>query len=159
MAEDNSAIVAEAEAAGETLAKVKTEIGKAVFGQERVIELAMAAVLAGGHALLIGAPGLAKTRLVEAIGTSLGLDNARIQFTKPHRVEQICRADDIGHQRVGGGVETGRHIRLRGKMKYAFGPHVIKDPDQRAQIGKITKMHGHPVFNLLNIIQRTTPSI
>ncbi len=45
------------------------------------MELALAAVLAGGHALLIGAPGLAKTRLVEAMGTALGLQNQRIQFT------------------------------------------------------------------------------
>ena len=81
MTGDNQAIVAQAEAAGETLARVRTEIGKAVFGQERVVELALSAILAGGHALLIGAPGLAKTRLVEAIGAALGLDNARIQFT------------------------------------------------------------------------------
>ncbi len=74
-------IVAEAEAATETLAAVKAEIGKVVFGQERVVELALAAILAGGHALLIGAPGLAKTRLVEALGTALGLTNHRIQFT------------------------------------------------------------------------------
>ncbi|MFH1517269.1 MAG: AAA family ATPase, partial [Pseudomonadota bacterium] len=78
---DTNDIVAEAEAATETLRQVKAEIGKAVFGQERVIELALAAVLAGGHALLIGAPGLAKTRLVEAMGTALGLSNQRIQFT------------------------------------------------------------------------------
>ena len=77
----SDAIVAEAEAAAETLAQVKAEIAKAVFGQERVVELSLAAVLAGGHALLIGAPGLAKTRLVEAMGTALGLTNQRIQFT------------------------------------------------------------------------------
>ncbi|MGA1344092.1 MAG: AAA family ATPase, partial [Hyphomonas sp.] len=73
--------VAQARAAMEALAHVKAEIGRAIFGQERVIELALAAVLAGGHALLIGAPGLAKTRLVEAMGTALGLANQRIQFT------------------------------------------------------------------------------
>lgn len=78
---NTDAIVAEAEAAAETLAQVKAEIGKVVFGQERVVELALAAILAGGHALLIGAPGLAKTRLVEALGTALGLTNQRIQFT------------------------------------------------------------------------------
>jgi MoxR-like ATPase len=74
-------VVADADAATEALAQVKAEIGRAIFGQERVIELALAAVLAGGHALLIGAPGLAKTRLVEAMGTALGLANQRIQFT------------------------------------------------------------------------------
>mgnify|MGYP000132628750 FL=1 len=107
MAEDNSAIVAEAEAAGETLEKVKTEIGKAVFGQERVIELAMAAVLAGGHALLIGAPGLAKTRLVEAIGTSLGLDNARIQFTP-----DLMPGDILGSEVLDEGADGSRAFRF-----------------------------------------------
>ncbi len=81
MSKENKAIVAEAEAAVETLKKVKAEIAKSVFGQDTVIELALAAVLAGGHALLIGAPGLAKTRLVDAMGTALGLQNNRIQFT------------------------------------------------------------------------------
>ena len=81
MPDDNQALVTEAEHATEALANVKAEIGKAIFGQERVIELALTAVLAGGHALLVGAPGLAKTRLVEAMAMSLGLVGARIQFT------------------------------------------------------------------------------
>ncbi|MEO0983869.1 MAG: MoxR family ATPase [Pseudomonadota bacterium] len=81
MSETDKRVVAEAEKAGEALEAVKSEIGKAVFGQERVIELALSAVLAGGHALLIGAPGLAKTRLVEAMAAALGLDSNRIQFT------------------------------------------------------------------------------
>ena len=74
-------IVGDADRALETLAKVKTEIGKVVFGQERVVELVLAAILAGGHALLIGAPGLAKTKLVETTAKALGLDWGRIQFT------------------------------------------------------------------------------
>jgi len=81
MTDQSPDIVAEAEAAVDALAQVKTEIGKAVFGQERVVELSLCAVLAGGHALLIGAPGLAKTRLVTAMSTALGLQGARIQFT------------------------------------------------------------------------------
>jgi MoxR-like ATPase len=74
-------IAAEADAAVETLAKVRAEIGKVVFGQERVVELTLAAILAGGHALLIGAPGLAKTKLVETTARALGLDWGRVQFT------------------------------------------------------------------------------
>ncbi len=81
MHEPTAEIVQESEAAVEALSRVRSQIDKAVFGQERVIELALAAVLAGGHALLIGAPGLAKTRLVEAMSTALGLHGARIQFT------------------------------------------------------------------------------
>ena len=74
-------VVAEAEAAAEALAQVKAEIGRAIFGQERVIELSLAAVLAGGHALLIGAPGLAKTRAIKVLGEGIEGDFHRIQFT------------------------------------------------------------------------------
>jgi len=74
-------IVREADAAVQLLAQVRAEIGKVVFGQERVVELVIATILAGGHALLIGAPGLAKTKLVETTARALGLDWGRVQFT------------------------------------------------------------------------------
>ncbi|MEM1086712.1 MAG: MoxR family ATPase [Pseudomonadota bacterium] len=107
MADDNQAIVTQAEAAGETLAKVREEIGKAVFGQDRVVELALAAILAGGHALLIGAPGLAKTRLVTAIGTALGLDNSRIQFTP-----DLMPGDILGSEVLDEGADGSRAFRF-----------------------------------------------
>ena len=50
------------------LAHAKAAVGRRIFGQDRVIELALTALLAGGHALLIGVPGVAKTRLVGTIG-------------------------------------------------------------------------------------------
>jgi len=74
-------IVADADAAVRSLAEVRAEIGKLVFGQDRVVELTLASILAGGHCLLIGAPGLAKTRLVETTARALGLDWGRVQFT------------------------------------------------------------------------------
>ena len=74
-------IVAQADKAIALLADVRSEIAKAVFGQERVIDLVLSAVLAGGHALLVGAPGLAKTKLVETTARTLGLDWGRVQFT------------------------------------------------------------------------------
>ena len=95
------AIVAHAEAAAETLQQVKAEIAKAVFGQERVVELSLAAVLAGGHALLIGAPGLAKTRLVEAMGTALGLSNQRIQFTPDLMPSDILGSEVLDESATG----------------------------------------------------------
>src|SRR3546814_1169195 len=52
-----------------------------LFGQQEVVDQTLVTVLAGGHALLIGVPGLAKTRLVENLGIILGLDNKRIQCT------------------------------------------------------------------------------
>jgi len=106
------AIVADAEAAAETLQQVKAEIAKAVFGQERVVELALAAVLAGGHALLIGAPGLAKTRLVEAMGTALGLQNQRIQFTP-----DLMPSDILGSEVLDESTSGQRSFRfLRGPI-------------------------------------------
>jgi MoxR-like ATPase len=73
--------VAHAEKAAEILAKVREGIGRVIFGQKDVIDQTLITLLAGGHGLLIGVPGLAKTKLVEALGTVLGLDWKRIQFT------------------------------------------------------------------------------
>ncbi|WP_375655725.1 AAA family ATPase, partial [Bartonella sp. AA83SXKL] len=60
---------------------LQQEVDKVIFGQNHVIEYALTSILAGGHALLVGVPGLAKTRLVETLGIVLGLDEKRIQFT------------------------------------------------------------------------------
>lgn len=76
-----TAIVAQAEMALSATAKAREAIGSVIFGQERVVELALVTILAGGHGLLVGVPGLAKTRLVEAMGTVLGLNSQRVQFT------------------------------------------------------------------------------
>ena len=59
----------------------KAAIGAVIFGQERVVERALITILSGGHGLLVGVPGLAKTKLVETMGIVLGLDARRIQFT------------------------------------------------------------------------------
>src|SRR5436309_4649075 len=59
----------------------KAAIGAVIFGQERVVERALITILSGGHGLLIGVPGLAKTKLVETMGIALGLDARRVQFT------------------------------------------------------------------------------
>src|SRR2546421_3526619 len=77
----DDAIVRQAEATGAQVAAAKTAIGGVIFGQERVLEQALITVLSGGHALLIGLPGLAKTKLVETMGVVLGLEARRIQFT------------------------------------------------------------------------------
>jgi len=62
-------------------AKVSAEIAGAVIGQDAVVERLLVALLANGHVLLEGMPGLAKTLLVKSLGTVLGLDCERIQFT------------------------------------------------------------------------------
>jgi MoxR-like ATPase len=74
-------IVRAAETTAAHVRSAQAAISAVIFGQERVIERALITVLSGGHALLVGVPGLAKTRLVETMGTVLGLDARRIQFT------------------------------------------------------------------------------
>jgi MoxR-like ATPase len=74
-------IVPRIEAAGERLKRVHKAAASVIFGQDLVIERTLVTLLAGGHALLIGVPGLAKTLLVETLGKVLGLEAKRIQFT------------------------------------------------------------------------------
>jgi MoxR-like ATPase len=74
-------IVAHAEEVGALFARVREGIGRVIFGQRQVIDQTLVTLLAGGHGLLIGVPGLAKTRLVETLGIVLGLNWKRIQFT------------------------------------------------------------------------------
>ncbi|MGE7417430.1 AAA family ATPase [Methylobacterium tarhaniae] len=74
-------IVAAAEACLASVGRAREAIHGVIFGQENVVDLALVTVLAGGHGLLVGLPGLAKTKLVETLGTVLGLDARRVQFT------------------------------------------------------------------------------
>ncbi|AJD42003.1 MoxR-like ATPase protein [Rhizobium gallicum] len=74
-------IIAAAEKALADIALVREEVSKVIFGQESVVENTLLAVLSGGHALLVGVPGLAKTKLVTTLGEVLGLGANRIQFT------------------------------------------------------------------------------
>jgi MoxR-like ATPase len=78
---DEKAIIAAAEKALSDIAAIRAEVSKVIFGQEQVVENTLIAVLSGGHALLVGVPGLAKTKLVTTLGTVLGLHANRIQFT------------------------------------------------------------------------------
>jgi len=74
-------IVRAAETTAAHVHAAKAAIGTVIFGQDKVIEQSLVTILSGGHALLLGVPGLAKTKLVDTMGTVLGLDARRIQFT------------------------------------------------------------------------------
>ena len=77
----DAAIIRGAEAIGGHVAAARAAVGEVIFGQDKVVDHALLTVLCGGHALLVGVPGLAKTKLVETMGTVLGLDARRVQFT------------------------------------------------------------------------------
>ena len=74
-------LAAEVDVVGDKLRRVREQVGHYIFGQDDVIEQTLVTLLAGGHMLLIGVPGLAKTRLVETLGSVLGVDARRIQCT------------------------------------------------------------------------------
>lgn len=74
-------VVKSAEECADALKKAREQVGAVIFGQEAVVENTLITVLCGGHGLLVGVPGLAKTKLVETLGTVLGLDARRVQFT------------------------------------------------------------------------------
>ncbi|MDZ7823805.1 MAG: MoxR family ATPase [Ahrensia sp.] len=90
---DPKKIIAEAEAALADIAATKAEIAKVIFGQEHVVESTITAIMSGGHALLVGVPGLAKTKLVETLGVVLGLTAGRVQFTP-----DLMPADILGSE-------------------------------------------------------------
>ena len=96
-------IVERVEAAGQRIKRVHDAAASVIFGQDKVIEHTLITLLAGGHGLLIGVPGLAKTLLVETLGRVLGLDAKRIQFTP-----DLMPSDIIGSEVLEDAGGTGR---------------------------------------------------
>ncbi len=122
---DAGAIVAEAEGVVERLKAVRAGIGEVIFGQESVVERTLVAILSGGHGLLVGVPGLAKTRLVEALGTVLGLDARRVQFTP-----DLMPSDILGSEVLDQAADGSRSFRfLRGPI---FAQLLMADEINRA---------------------------
>ena len=94
-------IVRSAEQVSGQVRAAKEAIATVIFGQERVIENTLVTILSGGHALLIGVPGLAKTKLVETLGITLGLDTKRIQFTPDLMPSDILGAEVLDESSSG----------------------------------------------------------
>lgn len=93
VAADAAALVERIEALGARLASAKASIDRRFIGQEKVVDLVLTAMLCGGHALLVGLPGLGKTRLVDTLSTVMGLKGNRIQFTP-----DLMPADILGSE-------------------------------------------------------------
>jgi MoxR-like ATPase len=102
-------IIRNAETAAANVRAAKGAISSVIFGQETVIEEALITILAGGHALLVGVPGLAKTKLVETMGTVLGLDARRVQFTPDLMPSDILGAEVL--EESAGGKRAFRFIK------------------------------------------------
>ena len=101
LTQTDDAIVGRIEAAAERMQRVQKATSAVIFGQEQVIERTLVTILSGGHALLIGVPGLAKTLLVETLGKILGLDAKRIQFTPDLMPSDIIGAEVLEDSTAG----------------------------------------------------------
>ncbi len=104
---DPADLVAEIEALEQKLTEAKASITRRFIGQERVVDLTLTALLCGGHALLIGLPGLGKTRLIETLSTVMGLDGNRIQFTP-----DLMPADILGSEVLDTDTDGRRSFRF-----------------------------------------------
>lgn len=100
-----------AEAALERIASARAAIEAVIFGQTDVVEQALVTLLSGGHGLLVGVPGLAKTKLVETLGIVLGLNARRVQFTP-----DLMPADILGSEVL---EETSERRRV---FRFVQGP-------------------------------------
>jgi MoxR-like ATPase len=124
-APDADRIVADAESAIAAIRAARTAIGKVIYGQETVVDRTLITILAGGHGLLIGVPGLAKTKLVETLGTVLGLSARRIQFTP-----DLMPSDILGSEVMDVAPDGTRGFRfIRGPI---FGQLLMADEINRA---------------------------
>jgi MoxR-like ATPase len=94
-------VVRAAEATAAHARAAKAAIGAVIFGQDKVVEQALVTVLSGGHGLLVGVPGLAKTKLVETMGVVLGLDARRIQFTPDLMPSDILGTEVLEESQTG----------------------------------------------------------
>src|SRR6056297_1377701 len=105
-------LLGQIEALEARLAEAKAQITRRFIGQELVVDLALSALLCGGHALLIGLPGLGKTRLVETLSTVMGLNGKRVQFTP-----DLMPADILGSEVLETGADGSRAFKfIRGPI-------------------------------------------
>ena len=100
-------LVTDIESLGTRLRDAKESINRRFIGQERVVDLTLSALLCGGHALLIGLPGLGKTRLVETLSTVMGLHGNRVQFTP-----DLMPADILGSEVLETGGDGSRAFKF-----------------------------------------------
>ena len=104
---DTDGMLREIDETGERLVRARAMVARRIIGQDDVVEQTLIAILCGGHGLLVGVPGLAKTRLVETLGTVLGLNAHRIQFTP-----DLMPADILGAEVLETGADGSRAFRF-----------------------------------------------
>ncbi|MDJ0684263.1 MAG: MoxR family ATPase [Alphaproteobacteria bacterium] len=105
--EDPSDLASDIQGVVDDLTRAREQIERVIYGQQLVIENALITLLAGGHAVLVGVPGLGKTLLVETLGKVMGLDEKRVQFTP-----DLMPADILGSEVLEEGADGARAFRF-----------------------------------------------
>ena len=142
-AEDQALRLAgEVDALALRLRELRRVIGEVIFGQREVVDQTLIAILAGGHALLVGLPGLAKTRLVETVGAVIGLDTKRVQCTP-----DLMPADIIGSEVLDQDELGRRHFRFVPGPVFSqlFMADEINRASPRTQSALLQAMQEHRV--------------
>jgi len=100
-------MLADIEALGRKAAAARAQIGRAIYGQQDVVDQTLITLLSGGHVLLVGVPGLGKSKLVETLAIVMGLGSKRVQFTP-----DLMPADILGSEVLDEGEDGRRHFRF-----------------------------------------------
>ncbi|NMM45201.1 MoxR family ATPase [Rhodospirillaceae bacterium KN72] len=156
-------LIGEMEKVGETLGAVREQIRQVFFGQDRVVDEVLTVLLAGGHVLLVGVPGLGKTLLVETLSRVLGLDSRRVQFTP-----DLMPADILGSEVLEEGEDGRRGFRflpgpiftqlLMGDEINRASPRTQSALLQAMQEGTVTIAgHGHALPKPFHVLATQNP--
>ena len=107
---DADKMISDIKGLSESFNVVKEEIGKVIVGQTAVIDQVMVAILSGGHCLILGVPGLAKTLLVRCLGEVMDLEFNRIQFT-PDLMPSDITGTEVLDEEIGSGKRSLRFVK------------------------------------------------
>jgi MoxR-like ATPase len=139
----NARPIAAGESALEGIDRLRREVGRRIVGQETVIDEVLMALLAGGHALLVGVPGLAKTLLIRSIAEAMRLDFHRIQFT-PDLVPSDITGTEIMEEDAATGNRSFRFVRGPVFANIVLADEINRTPP-RTQAALLEAMQEHRV--------------
>jgi MoxR-like ATPase len=142
-AREGSAGAGERDALVAAAVRLRAEVSRRVVGQERVLEEILMAILAGGHALLVGVPGLAKTLMIRSIAEAMRLEFRRIQFT-PDLVPSDITGTEILEEDAATGARSFRFVRGPVFANIVLADEINRTPP-RTQAALLEAMQEHAV--------------
>ena len=125
------------------VARLRTEVGRRIVGQQAVLDELLMAILAGGHALLVGVPGLAKTLMIKSIAEAMQLDFRRVQFT-PDLVPSDITGTEIMEEDSATGARNFRFVRGPIFANIVLADEINRTPP-RTQAALLEAMQEHRV--------------